>query len=169
MTKTGPRDPGTRASLPGEARRRDGARRAWALFFARAVLGLIFLMAGIWKVFQLTPAGHAHRFFVDPYAGSFLPSWALWAVGVTVPIVELAGGALVLLGWRTRDASVALGLVLVTVTFGHLVKEPLYAFHEHVFPRLALLLFVMAAPEAWDRFSIDALLARKRGREETAG
>ncbi len=125
-------------------------------------------MAGIWKVFQLTPAGHAHRFFVDPYAGSFLPSWALWAAGVTVPIVELVGGALVLFGWRTREASVALGLVLVTVTFGHLVKEPLYAFHEHVFPRLALLLFVLAAPEAWDRFSVDALLARLGGRKAAA-
>ncbi len=157
-----------RVSAAGDLLRREGVRRAWALFFARAVLGLIFLMAGIWKVFQLTPAGHAHRFFVDPYAGSFLPSWALWAAGVTVPIVELVGGGLVLFGWRTRDASVALGLVLVTVTFGHLVKEPLYAFHEHVFPRLALLLFVLASPEAWDRFSVDAVLARKGGRKAAA-
>ncbi|MEP6801706.1 MAG: DoxX family protein [Acidobacteriota bacterium] len=157
-----------RISGSEDLRRGEGLRRAWALFFARAVLGLIFLMAGIFKVFQLTPAGHAHRFFVDPYAGSFLPSWALWAAGVTIPIVELVGGALVFFGWRTREASVALGLVLVTVTFGHLVKEPLYAFHEHVFPRLALLLFVLTAPEAWDRFSIDALLARQGGRKAAA-
>ncbi len=150
-----------RVSSSGEIRR-DVVRRAWALFFAREVLGLIFLMAGIWKVFQLTPAGHAHRYFVDPYAGTFLPSWALWAAGVTVPVVELLGGALLVLGWRTRDACVALGLVLVIVTFGHLVKEPLYAFHEHVFPRLALLLFVLMSPAEADRFSVDGLLARRR-------
>jgi uncharacterized membrane protein YphA (DoxX/SURF4 family) len=135
-------------------------RRAWALFFARGVLGLIFLMAGIWKVFQLTPAGHAHRYFVDPYADTFLPAWALWAAGVAVPVVELAAGALVLVGWRIREALVALGLVLLVVTFGHLLKSPLYAFHEHVIPRLALLLFILAMPPEADRFSLDALFRR---------
>ncbi|MDQ2869391.1 MAG: DoxX family membrane protein [Acidobacteriota bacterium] len=147
-------------SLSGEIRR-DVVRRAWALFFAREVLGLIFFMAGVWKVFQLTPAGHAHRYFVDPYAGTFLPSWALWAAGVTVPVVELLGGALLVLGWRTRDACVALGLVLVLVTFGHLVKEPLYPFHEHVFPRLALLLFLLVTPSRWDLVSLDAWIASR--------
>ncbi|MEP6767739.1 MAG: DoxX family membrane protein [Acidobacteriota bacterium] len=146
---------------PSSEIRRDVVRRAWALFLAREVLGLIFLMAGIWKVFQLTPAGHAHRYFVDPYAGTFLPSWALWAVGVTVPVVELLGGALLVLGWRTRDACIALGLVLVIVTFGHLVKEPLYAFHEHVLPRLALVLFVLTTPASWDLASVDAWLASR--------
>ena len=29
--------------------------RAWALLFARLVLGLIFFMAGVMKVFQLGP------------------------------------------------------------------------------------------------------------------
>ncbi len=51
----------------------DAAGRSWALFFARGVLGLIFFMAGFWKVFTLTPAGHAHRWFVDPYADTDSP------------------------------------------------------------------------------------------------
>ena len=135
-------------------------RRAWAILFARGVLGLIFFMAGFWKVFTLTPAGHAHKWFVDPYADTFLPAWSLWAVGVTIPFVELVGGALMLLGWRVREAGIALGLVLLIVTFGHLLKEPLYEFHTHVIPRLALLVFVlMISPES-DRFSLDAILAR---------
>jgi uncharacterized membrane protein YphA (DoxX/SURF4 family) len=137
------------------------SRQAWALLFARGVLGFIFFMAGVWKVFTLTPAGHAHRYFVDPYADTFLPIWALWALGVTVPVVELTAGALVLVGWRVREASIALGGVLLVVTFGHLVKEPLYAFHQHVLPRLALLLFVMLLPREADRFSLDGLLARR--------
>ena len=137
------------------------SRQAWALLFARGVLGFIFLMAGVWKVFTLTPAGHAHKYFVDPYADTFLPNWALWAAGITVPVVELVAGALMLLGWRVREASIALGCVLVLVTFGHLVKEPLYAFHSHVIPRLALLLFVMLFPREADRFSVDGLLSRK--------
>jgi uncharacterized membrane protein YphA (DoxX/SURF4 family) len=138
------------------------SRHAWAILFARSVLGLIFFMAGVWKVFTLTPAGHAHKYFVDPYADSFLPRFALWAAGVTVPVVELAAGALMLVGWRVKEASIALGGVLVLVTFGHLVAEPLYAFHSHVIPRLALLLFVMLFPREADRFSADGLLATRR-------
>jgi len=138
------------------------SRQAWALLFARGVLGLIFFMAGVWKVFTLTPVGHAHRYFVDPYADTLLPNWALWALGVAVPVVELVAGALLLAGWRVREASIALGGVLLVVTFGHLVKEPLYAFHTHVIPRLALLLFVMLLPREADRFSLEALLARRR-------
>lgn len=137
--------------------------RSWALFFARGVLGLIFFMAGVWKVFQLTPAGHAHRYFVDPYAGSFLPVWSLWVAGVTVPIVELVAGALLIVGLRIRGALIALGSILLLVTFGHLVKEPLYAFHMHVIPRLALLLFILILPPEADRFSLDSLIRRREG------
>jgi len=138
----------------------DSARRAWAVLFARGVLGLIFFMAGVYKVFSLTPVGHAHKWFVDPYADTFLPTWSLWLTGLTIPFIELIAGALVLLGWRVTEALVALGVVLVIVTFGHLLKEPLYEFHTHVIPRLALLLFVLMVPREADRFSIDSLLAR---------
>jgi uncharacterized membrane protein YphA (DoxX/SURF4 family) len=135
--------------------------RAWALLFARLVLGLIFFMAGMWKVFQLGPLQHARKYFL-PFADTFLPVWSLWFVGVTIPFIELLAGALVILGFRTRDALVALGLVLAIVTFGHLLKEPLYEFHTHVVPRLALLLFILVLPRREDRFSIDYLLHRVR-------
>lgn len=134
---------------------------AWAVLFARAVLGLIFFMAGVYKVFQQGPAGHVKQWFL-PYLDTFLPAWSLWAVGLTIPFVELVGGGLVILGWQTRVALVALGCVLVTVTFGHLLKEPLYAFHEHVIPRLVLLLFVLAMPVDADRFSLDAVIRTRR-------
>jgi uncharacterized membrane protein YphA (DoxX/SURF4 family) len=136
--------------------------RSWAIFFARSTLGLIFFMAGLYKVFTLTPAGHAHKWFVDPYADTFLPAWSLWLTGVTIPVVELLAGALMLLGWRVREAAIALGSVLLIVTFGHLLKEPLYEFHTHVIHRLALLLFVLVLPREEDRLSIDGLLTRRR-------
>lgn len=135
--------------------------RAFALLFARWVLGLIFLMAGIYKVFALGPVGHAERFFL-PYRDTFLPSWSLWATGTAIPFIELVAGALVLVGWRTREALVALGAVLVIVTFGHLLKEPLYPFHEHVIPRLALVLFILVLPQEADRYSVDSYLRSKR-------
>jgi cytochrome c oxidase subunit IV len=75
--------------------------------------------------------------------------------------VELLAGGLLLVGWRVREALIALGVVLLIVTFGHLLKEPLYEFHSHVIPRLALLLFVLMLPREADRFSVDGWLARR--------
>ena len=141
----------------------DTTSRAWALLFARLVLGFIFFMAGVFKVFSLTPVGHVRRWFL-PYQDTFLPTWSLWAVGLTIPFVELLAGALLLIGLWVRPSLLALGAVLVTVTFGHLLKEPLYPFHEHVIPRLALLLFILLLPSQDDRFSVDhALRMRASG------
>ena len=136
-------------------------QRSWALLFARLVLGLIFFMAGFWKVFQLGPLEHSRKYFL-PFADTFLPVWSLWLVGVTIPFVELLGGALLLIGFRVREALIALGAVLVIVTFGHLLHDPLFNFSGHVIPRLALLLFLLWCPREVDWLSLDYLLARKR-------
>jgi uncharacterized membrane protein YphA (DoxX/SURF4 family) len=136
--------------------------RAWAIFFCRAVLGLIFLMAGIHKCFVMTPLGHARHYFVVPYADTFLPAWSLWLTGTVVPVVELVAGALVLVGLRTRPALLALGGVLVLVTFGHLLKEPLFAFHTHVIPRLALLTVLLLLPREEDVLSVEGWLRSRR-------
>jgi len=140
----------------------SSSSRAWAILFARLILGFIFFMAGAWKVFTLGPLEHARRLFVEPYAQTFLPRWSLWAAGTAVPFVELTAGALLLLGLRTRDALLALGGVLVLVTFGHLLAEPLYEFHSHVIPRTALLLFLLVMPREEDLFSVDAWWGRRR-------
>ncbi|HEU4795572.1 MAG TPA: DoxX family protein, partial [Pyrinomonadaceae bacterium] len=138
-------------------RRTANIDRAWAILFARLVLGLIFFMAGVMKVFQLGPLNHARKYFL-PFADTFLPVWSLWATGVVIPFVELIAGALVILGLRVREALVALGFVLAIVTFGHLLQDALYAFHTHVIPRLALLLFLFLCARTDDRFSLDQLL-----------
>ena len=145
----------------GEVPKRTGnIDRAWAILFARLVLGLIFFMAGVMKVFQLGPLNHARKYFL-PFADTFLPVWSLWAMGVVIPFVELIAGAMVILGLRLRAALVALGFVLAVVTFGHLLHDALYEFHTHVIPRLALLLFILLLPRQDDLFSIDYLIGRR--------
>ena len=136
--------------------------RAWALLLARLILGLIFFMAGVMKVFQLGPLEHARKYFL-PFADTFLPVWSLWAVGIAIPFIELICGALVILGLRTRDALITLGCILVIVTFGHLLHDALFNFSGHVIPRFALLLFVLWCPREDDRFSLDYLLKPKSG------
>lgn len=91
----------------------NNINRSWALLFARAVLGLIFFMVGVYKVFQMGPLEHAHKFFVEPYSDTFLPTSALWIVGTIIPIIELVAGASVILGFRTCDALISLGFVLL--------------------------------------------------------
>ena len=145
----------------------DRGDMAWAMLFARLILGLIFFMAGEWKVFDLGPLEHARQLFVEPYADSFLPPWVLWTAGTIVPFVELGAGGLLLLGLFTRPALLSLGGVLVLVTFGHLLKEPLYEFHSHVIPRTALLLFILAMPRTADYWGVDAWWRRRRSGSAT--
>jgi uncharacterized membrane protein YphA (DoxX/SURF4 family) len=135
---------------------------AWAVLLARLVLGLIFAMAGWHKVFVMGPVAHAEKWFL-PFADS-LPTWSLWVAGTVIPFVELIAGALCLFGLWLRPALLALGAVLVTVTFGHLLQNPLYPFHEHVVPRLALVLFVLMVPSEQDRFALDAWRRGRTGR-----
>jgi uncharacterized membrane protein YphA (DoxX/SURF4 family) len=135
--------------------------RAWAIFFARVVLGLIFGMAGWGKLFQMGASAHAHRYFVDPYASSWIPAWLLWTLGLSIPYVEFAAGWLVVFGLLTRPALLLLGAVLVIVTYGHLLKDFLYEFHTHVIPRLALLVFVLAMPREDDVLSLDHLFRHR--------
>ena len=135
--------------------------KSWAVFLARVILGLIFFAAGFWKVFRLGAVEHARSLFVEPYASSPLPEWSLWFTGVVVPHVELIGGALMLAGWKRFAAAIGLGIVLVLVTFGHLLAEPLYAFNTHVVPRAVLLIVVLAMFDE-DRLSLDSWLAWRR-------
>ncbi|MGQ0735899.1 MAG: DoxX family protein [Acidobacteriota bacterium] len=139
--------------------------RAVGLFTARLILGLIFGMAGYWKVFDLTPIGHAEKLFVGPYASTWIPVWMLWTLGTTIPIVELVAGWLLVVGWRVRDALIALAAVLIVVTYGHLLLEPLYNFNAHVIPRTLLLLVLALTPRADDVWSVDGWWERRASRK----
>lgn len=145
----------------------DTRRWVWPVFFARLILGLMFFMAGTYKVFQMGAVEHARTLFVEPYAETFLPVWALWVLGTLIPFIEFGGGALLLAGLRRRETLIALGSVLVIVTFGHLLKEPFFELQTHVIPRLLLLLFLLLAPPEADFLSLESWLER-RGAAETS-
>lgn len=133
--------------------------RAWARFFCRVMLGLTFFMAGWFKCFQLTPMGHATRFFTEPYADTWIPQFLLAAVGFAIPIIELAAGFTLIVGWKTRESLAAVGMILLLVTYGHLLKEPLFSLTGHIFPRTVLMAAVfLIADDGW---SVDAWLTRR--------
>ncbi len=115
-------------------------------------------MAGWWKCFSLGPVEHARGLFIVQFEGRWIPDWMHWAIGTTIPVVELVAGALVCLGLFRRGAYIALGAILVTVTYGHLLLEPLYDTTSHIFPRLVLLVFVWVAPRQHDQLSLDVVI-----------
>ena len=135
--------------------------KAWAIFTARTILGIVFFIAGVYKVFMWGPLEHARQLFVVPYSDTFLPVWALWATGAAVPVIELITGALVLIGLWTRPSLFILGGILIFVSFGHLLVQPSTSINPYILPRSALLLVVLLLPAAADRFSLDGLLARR--------
>ena len=62
----------------------DPARRmdfSWPAFFMRVTAGLVFFMAGYWKVFVMSPAVHARKLFLDQFADSWIPHPLLWVLG----------------------------------------------------------------------------------------
>ncbi len=136
--------------------------RAWAIFTARAILGIVFFIAGVYKVLMWGPLNHARDLFVEPYANTFLPIWSLWATGTAVPVIELITGGLVLVGLWTRPSLIALGGILVLVSFGHLLVQPSTQINPYILPRTALLLIVLVLPRDADRLSLDWILGQRR-------
>ncbi len=133
-----------------------------AVFIVRWILGILFLMAGYWKVFVLTPAQHAQQFFVERFADHWIPEWLLYALGNLIPVLEFVAGLLLCLGLRTREALIAVGLLLIVTTYGHALQEPLFDIDGHTFTRLALIIFLLLAPQDCDRYSADNWLSQHR-------
>ncbi len=132
-----------------------------AAFIVRWILGVLFVMAGYWKVFILTPAAHTDNFFITPYADSWIPQWLLWPLGMGIPFLELIAGILLCLGLRVREAATALGLLLILTTYGHALQEPLFDIDGHTFTRLALIVFLLMLPAGADKITLDHWLSRK--------
>ncbi len=136
------------------------SNKGWARLFARVMVGTLFLMAGWWKCFELTPMNHARGSFVEGFADTWIPTFLLWGLGLAIPVVELVAGALLVVGWRTREALIAIGTILMIVTYGHALQEPLYSIKDHILPRGLLMFIALLLPAEEDKLSIDAWLSK---------
>ena len=131
-------------------------------FIVRWILGILFTMAGYWKVFVLMPSEHTSRYFVDGFTDSWIPEWLLTALGMSIPVLELAAGLLICIGWRLREALIFVGLLLIITTYGHALLQPLFDIDGHTFTRLALVVFLLLAPPGSDKYTLGAWLAGRK-------
>ena len=119
-------------------------------------------MASYWKVFVLTPVEHANQFFVEGFAETWIPEWLLYGLGLSIPLLELAAAILLCVGWRLREALIALGLLLIITTYGHALQDPFFDIDGHTFTRLALVILLLLAPAGSDKYSLDGWLAARK-------
>jgi putative oxidoreductase len=129
-----------------------------ALTGLRIITGLLFLLQGYDKVFRLGIKG-VYRTFHEPMSKKNMPSWVLWSSAYYTSLVELVGGALLIVGLFTPWAAlfILVDLILVAAAFG--ILEPMWDM-KHFFPRMILILAVLFMPYTLNIFSIDYLLTK---------
>jgi putative oxidoreductase len=131
----------------------DTTSRAVAVFFTRALLGIIFLMQGYGKTFTYTVAKVYNMFFKD-FEKTFLPKWIIWGTAYYTSYVELICGFLLIIGLFRKYALYLLAADLLIVSFGHGLIQPIWDL-QHVIPRAILLITILIAPAQWDRWNVD--------------
>ena len=134
-------------------------QRAFAVLLLRLVLGLVFLMQGYGKVMKFGVQNVFEQFF-KPYT-EILPEFLVLFAAYYTSYVELIGGLFMLIGFMRFYSYLALALVLVIVSFGHGLMDPIWDLH-HVFFRLIILAVLIIIPLNWDKFSIDKLIVKKK-------
>jgi uncharacterized membrane protein YphA (DoxX/SURF4 family) len=137
----------------------DKTSRAAAMLFARALLGIIFLMQGYGKVFTYTVPKVYSMFFKD-FEKTFLPRWIICGTAYYTSYIELICGFLLIIGLFRKYALYLLGIDLLIVSFGHGLLEPIWDL-QHVIPRAILLIAILLAPGQWDKWNADRLLSQK--------
>ncbi len=127
----------------------------------RLILGFIFLMQGYGKVFTWgVEKVYRMDFFYDTYK-DLLPDFIIHATAYYTSYVELVAGFLLVVGFKRDYALYALASVLVIVTFGHGLSDPIWDL-SHVMYRTILLVALLIFPKEWDRFSVDNLRLNRR-------
>ncbi len=125
---------------------------AFALLILRGFLGLVFLMQGYGKVFTWGVEGVYQSAFAS--YETMLPIFLLKAVAYFTSYTELIGGLLLCLGIFKNYALYALGVVLLIVTFGHGLSQPIWDM-QHVFFRLIPLVALLLIPNEMDKFQLE--------------
>lgn len=132
------------------------------LFLARLPMGLFFLIAGYSKLH----GGVSN--FVSSYQ-SYIPSWAPADLGVRylqlVPYLEVAVGAMLVLGLLTRLAGLVGALMVITYIISVTgVKAPPLPFHPNMIYLGVLLTLFFVGP---GKLSLDGMFFSKRKRAAT--
>jgi putative oxidoreductase len=127
-----------------------------AMLLARIFLGLLFIWQGYDKIFKLGISKVEETFRYE-LQGKGVPSALFPLTAFFSSWTEFLGGILLLFGFFKSIGCLLLGLDLILVISAMSMINPIWDM-KFVFPRVALLLFVMLIPAAKDFFSLDYFL-----------
>ena len=130
-----------------------------AVLTIRLLLGFIVFFQGFGKVFKFGLDAVYNNFFKASYS-ELLPDFILLFSAYYTSLIELVGGILLIIGFKRDITLYFLASVLVIVTFGHGLKDPIWDL-SHVMYRAILLLSLLLLPKSLDIFSIDGLINYK--------
>jgi len=136
------------------------SNKSTAILTARLILGFIFLMQGFGKVFKIGVSNVYNGFFKETYQ-EILPEFISIGTAYYTSYVELIAGFMLVIGFKKNIAYILLASVLVIVTFGHGLVEPIWDL-SHVMYRAILLIFLLMMPSSLDKFSLDHRLSTKK-------
>ena len=129
-----------------------------AILTMRLILGFIFFFQGFGKVFKFGLNGVYNNFFLNSYS-DLLPDFILLFTAYYTSLIELIGGFLLIIGFKRDYTLYALASVLVIVTFGHGLKDPIWDLSNVIY-RTILLVGLLLLPKNLDRYSVDFLLKK---------
>jgi uncharacterized membrane protein YphA (DoxX/SURF4 family) len=135
-----------------------------AVLTIRLILGFIFFFQGFGKVFKFGLDNVYKNFFQSSYS-ELLPDFLLLFSAYYTSLIELIGGFLLIIGFKRDLTLYFLASVLVIVTFGHGLKEPIWDL-SHVMFRTILLVSLLLLPKSYDLFSIDGFISYKSKKQE---
>ncbi|HWY98466.1 MAG TPA: DoxX family protein [Bacteroidia bacterium] len=125
------------------------------VLLVRVFLGILFFLQGYDKVFRMGVAkvvGTIHT----PLADKGVPNTFSIIGAYFTSYVELICGALLIVGFLKYYCLYLLGIDLLFAAFAFGLVEPMWDM-KHIFPRLALLIFLLMVPAQWDIISVDRL------------
>ena len=130
-----------------------------AVLTIRLLLGFIVFFQGFGKIFTFGMDNVYNGFFLESYK-ELLPDFILVFTAYYTSYIELITGILIIIGFKRDIALYFLASVLVIVTFGHGLKDPIWDL-SHVMYRAILLVSLLLLPKEYDLFSIDAFINKK--------
>jgi thiosulfate dehydrogenase [quinone] large subunit len=130
---------------------------AWAYMLLRATLGMNIMLHGVMRL--VTGESKFVSSLAQTFQGTPLPQPLVTGFATVLPFVEATIGFMILTGLRTRPALTAAGVLMFVFTFGVGVRQNWEAAGLQL--PYALVIAVLLAFVAANRYSLDALLRRR--------
>lgn len=129
-----------------------------ATFVARAFLGLLFFFQGYDAVFKIK-VKNVIQAYQNSFSNKGIPKFFTMCGAWFTSYVEFIGGFLLIIGLFKYCVLYLLGIDLIIASIAFGIVTPMWDM-RYVFPRLALLLFLLLIPHAWDVVSLDNLICK---------